>query len=469
VALRWAATVRPRIVILENVEEFTTWGPLIEVDGQMRPDPKQRGREFQCFVNALRRQGYAVEWRELRACDYGAPTIRKRLFLIARRDGLPIAWPEPTHGDPRAPGFARARLKPWRTAAECIDWTIPCPSIFERTKPLADATCRRIAKGIMRYVVNNAEPFIVKYYGEKYEGQFRGSGLDEPLHTQSTENRFGLVVPSFIVDSAHGETSPSGVKRWGKGFRDINLPLSTVTASGNPAIVAPTICGVGGRAGQSRPRGLDEPLATVTSKADTALVAAVLTEHANASSPRSMSADEPLRTICAQTKGGHHALVTAFLAKNYSGVVGAPLTDPMSTITAVDHHSLVTAQLASAGHHADDVYAFLVKYYGNDGDVSLREPLHTVTTKDRFGLVTVRGEQYAIADIGLRMLAPPELFRAQGFPDDYIIDRGDFDGEIRPLTKTAQTRMCGNSVCPPLAAALVRANAPELAVIRRSA
>jgi DNA (cytosine-5)-methyltransferase 1 len=339
VALRWAATVRPRIIMLENVEEFVTWGPLIVGPcGQMRPDPKQRGREFRCFVNALRRQKYLVEWRKLRACDYSTPTIRKRLFLIASRDGLPIVWPEPTHGDPRAPGFAHSYLKPWRTAAECIDWSIPCPSIFERARPLAEATCRRINKGIMRYVVNADTPFVV-----------------------------------------------------------------------------------------------------------------------------------PLRTICAQAKGGHHALVVAFLIKNFTGVVGAPLTDPMSTVTAVDHHSLVTAQLASAGRHADDVHAFLVKYYGNDGDVNLRDPLHTVTTRDRFGLVTVRCEQYAIADIGLRMLAPHELFRAQGFPDEYVIDRGDFDGEIRPLTKTAQTRMCGNSVCPPLAATLVQANAPCLAAGRIAA
>jgi DNA (cytosine-5)-methyltransferase 1 len=414
VALRWAATVRPRVIMLENVEEFTTWGPLIKgPDGKMRPDPAQKGREFQVFVNALRRQGYMVEWRELRACDYGAPTIRKRLFLIARRDGLPIVWPAPTYGDPRAPGFNSRHLTPWRTAAECIDWTIPCPSIFERTKPLASATCRRIAKGIMRYVINAAEP--------------------------------------FIVDLAHGETSPGGVKRWGKGFRGIDLPLSTVTASGNSALVVPTICGVGGRAGQSRPRGLDEPMATITNKGDTALVA-------------------------------------AFLAKHYTGVVGAPLTDPMPTVTAVDHNSLIISNLiklrgtnigqsvtdplhtisAQGTHHAQ-VCAFLTSYYGNGGDSGMGDPLHTVTSHDRFGLVIVQSQQYAIVDIGLRMLAPHELYRAQGFPGDYIIDCGDFAGEIRPLTKTAQVRMCGNSVCPPLAAALVRANVPDMAIPRRAA
>lgn len=444
VALRWAAIRKPRVIMLENVEEFVTWGP-ITADG--RPCPKNKGREFGAFVNALRRHGYQVDWRELRACDYGAPTIRKRLFLIARCDGRPIAWPTPTHGAPDNAEVKAKKLKPWRAAAECIDWSIPCPSIFERNKPLADATCRRIAKGIMRYVVNAAEPFIVKYYGEKSSSEFRGSGINTPLHTQSTENRFAVCAP-------------------------------------------------------------------------------VLTEHANASSPRCMPANEPLRTICAQTKGGHHALVGAFLAKHYTGVVGSELPNPIGTVTSSDHHSLVTANMIhmghgegkdgskrfshgirslelpintitaqgataglvtahiqrdygqSIGHSANDplgtitaggggksalVRAFLIKYYGTDQDPRLSGPLHTITTKDRYGLVTVAGQEYAIADIGLRMLAPRELYRAQGFPERYIIDRGLFGNEWRPLTKTAQVRMCGNSVCPPLAAALVKANVPEMA------
>lgn len=389
VALRWAATVKPRVIMLENVEEFVTWGPLVEQpDGTMRPCPKRRGREFGAFVNALRRQGYAVEWRELRACDFGAPTIRKRLFLIARRDGMPIVWPERTHGDPKkGANGKRGALKPWRTAAECIDWALPCPSIFEREKPLADATCRRIAKGIMRYVVEADEPFIVT-----------------------------------------GDVAP------------------------------------------------------------------VMTEHANASSPRSWGADEPLRTICAQTKGGHHALVAAFLSKYYTtSACAAPLDAPVPTVTSWDHNALCSATLIQTGYGEREgqsprapgldkpigtlvgsqkhalVAAFLAKYYGSDQDPRMEEPMHTITTKDRFGLVTVAGEDYAIADIGLRMLAPHELFRAQGFPGDYIIDHGiDADGRRVPLTKTAQVRMCGNSVSPPVAAALVEANLADMA-IRRSA
>lgn len=454
VALRWAAIRQPRVIMLENVEEFVTWGPLVEdAEGKMRPCPKRKGREFNAFRNALRRHGYQVEHKELRACDYGAPTIRKRLFLIARRDGLPITWPAQTHGNPKSDAVKHGQLKPWRTAAECIDWTLPTPSIFERAKPLAEATCRRIAKGIMRYVVNAAEP--------------------------------------FIVTAAHGEVSPKGVKRWGKGHRGIGEPLPTITASGGYGLVAP-----------------------------------ILTEHANASSPRCMPVDEPLRTICAQTKGGHHALiaptliqtgygeregqaprapgldkplgtvvaggakhamVAAFLAKHYTGVTGSDLRDPLGTATSVDHHSLVTSNLiklrgggnigqatdepirtiSAGGTHFAEVRAFLVKYYGTDQDPRLEEPLHTVTTKDRYGLVTVAGEDYEIADIGLRMLAPRELFRAQGFPADYII--GDNPAQGLTLTKTAQVRMCGNSVCPPLARALVAANLNDMAITRRNA
>lgn len=421
VVLRWAATVRPRIIMLENVEEFITWGPLVRNEqGEHYPCPKQKGRTFNSFVNALRRQGYDVEWRELRACDYGAPTIRKRLFLVARCDGEAIRWPEPTHG----PG-----LIPYRTAAECIDWSIPCPSIFDRKRPLADATLRRIAKGIMRYVVNNPEPFIVTYYGSKGP-DFRGQGINEPLKTQTTENRHALITP-------------------------------------------------------------------------------IITEHANASGQRNMRADEPLRTQCAQVKCGHFALVSAFLAKHYGGVVGSPLDEPIGTVTSIDHHSLVSAHIVrqfgksvgsgmdepvgtvtaggsgkvglvtshllklrgtcqdgqpvdtpaptitAGGTHIGEVRAFLLKYFGTDQDPRLAEPLHTVTTRDRFGLVTVNGERYRISDIGMRMLSPRELFRAQGFPADYIIDR---DSHGKPITKTAQVAKCGNSVCPPVASALVRAN-----------
>jgi DNA (cytosine-5)-methyltransferase 1 len=378
VVVKWAKLVRPRVICLENVEEFQTWGPL---GPDNMPCPHRKGTTFQRWKKQLENLGYCIEFRELRACDYGAPTIRRRLFLVARRDGHPIVWPEPTHGAPASLPVRQKKLQPWRTAAECIDWSIPAPSIFERARPLADATCRRIAKGIVRYVIEAKEP--------------------------------------FIVNTRNGE-----------------------------------------RAGQSpRVRSIHEPYWTVTGL------------------------------------GSQGALVSAFLAKHYTGVVGSDLADPMATVTSVDHHSLVAANLVHMGHGegndgskrfshgirdvaeplntvtasgaaAGVVHSFLIKYYGTDQDPAMREPLHTVTTKDRFGLVMVKGEPYAIVDIGLRMLTPRELYRAQGFPESYQIDRGA-DG--RALTKTAQVRMCGNSVCPPLARALVAANYSETQAMRAAA
>ena len=368
VMVRWAATVAPRVLILENVEEFVTWGPL-RADG--RPDPAQAGREFRAFVNALQRLGYAVEWRELRACDYGAPTSRKRLFLIARRDGLPIVWPAPTHA--RAPKRGSG-LQPWRTAAECIDWSIPCPSIFERSRPLADATLRRVAAGIQRYVVEAADPFIVR-----------------------------------IGHTGHGDSGKT---------RGIHEPLSTITSKAEHLLVAPTLIqtGYGEREGQA---------------------------------PRVPGLDKPLGTIMAG--GAKHALVAAFLAKHYTGVVGSDLRMPIGTVTSVDHHGLVAA--------------FLVKFYGQGGQWSgLDEPMHTIPTRDRMGLVTVAGEQYRIADIGLRMLQPRELARAQGFADSTLLDAPGLQ-----LSKAAQVRVIGNSVCPPLAEALVRANYSERQALREAA
>lgn len=370
VALRWADLVEPDVIMLENVEEFKTWGRIGE-DG--KPCPKHKGNTFKSFVNALRYQGYVVEWRVLIACDYGAPTTRRRFFLIARRDGLPIIWPKPTHARPDSKEVKTGNLLPWRTAAECIDWSIPCPSIFERKKPLAESTSKRVAIGLVKQVINNPDPFIVN------------------------------------------ET-----------------------------------------------------------------LAPVMTEIANASSPRCMKANEPLRTICASVKGGHHALVTAFIAKHYTGVVGdKDCKEPLDTITSKDHHSLVTGTIvklrnncvgqsvdeplhtitASAGHFAA-VSAFLTAFYGNEKDVNrVDHPLRTITTKDRFGLVMVKGVPHRITDIGLRMFQPNELFKAQGFPETYIFSYGvDESGQTIRLTKTEQTRMVGNSVPPNLAFALAKAN-----------
>lgn len=487
---KWAGEVRPRIICLENVEEFRDWGPL---DKEGKVIRSQKGTTFTAFVRSLRAKGYRVEWSELSACDYGAPTTRKRLFLVARRDGLDIVWPESTHG----PGCPL----PYRTAGEIIDFSIPCPSIFERKKPLAEATLKRIAHGIMRYVIECAKPFIVtcNHGGDG----FRGQGLDQPFKTiTASRDAHGLVVPCLV--------------------------------------------GVGGRAGQSRPRGVNEPGATTTAKADVALVDAFLAKHyengvigqrldqsigtvttidhhslvaptliqtgygeRQGQTPRSLDIEKPLGTIMAG--GGKHGLVSAFLAKHYGGVVGQQMNHPIGTVTTVDHHSLVACNLirhfgASVGQSVDEpvrtimpggsgktalvashivkfkgtskdgqaetdplhtvqtamhygeVRAFLMKYYGCGGNaVGCESPLATITSKDRMGLVTttIRGEPYAIVDIGMRMLGPRELFRAQGFPDSYIIDIL-IDGRL--ISKANQVRMCGNSVSPQAAAALVSSN-----------
>lgn len=381
---KWGRDVRPLVIILENVEEFISWGPL---DRNGKIIASQKGATFRAFVRRLRRLGYQVDWKELRACDYGAPTIRKRLFLVARCDGLPIVWPEPTHG----PG-----LTPYCTAADIIDWSIPCPSIFERKRPLKDNTLRRIAEGIKRYVIESAEP--------------------------------------FILNLTHGGR-----------LEPIDRPLKTITAAhrGEKAMVAPAMISIANYNGKNPANDANSPLTTVT----------------------------------ANPKGGHHALVSAFLAKHYGGVVGHEVTRPIGTVTSIDHHSLVSSHLVKlrgtckhgqpvddpvatitgGGTHIGEVRAFLLKYYGTDQDPRLHEPLHTLTTKDRFGLVTVNihGEPYVITDIGLRMLQPRELFRAQGFPDDYQID---IVMNGKNITKSDQVRMCGNSVCPPIARAIVSAN-----------
>lgn len=446
VVIKWAKAVQPRVICLENVEEFQTWGPLA-ADG--RPCPERKGKTFALWVAQLRGLGYAVEWRELRACDYGAPTIRKRLFLVARRDGQPITWPTPTHAQPDAKGKVPAGMQPWRTAADCIDWSIPAPSIFERTRPLAEATCRRIAKGIVRYVYEAAQPFVVSL---THQGGDRVESLAEPFRTITGANR------------------------------------------GEKALAVPTLIqtGYGERPGQApRVPGLHKPLGTVVAGQKHALVSAFLAKHYTGVVGSDMAA--PMGTV---TTVDHHSLVTANMIKLRGDNVGSAAGEPLHTISAQGtHHALATANLVHMGHGegkdgtkrfshgvrdvaqplntitasgatAGLVQAFLVKYYGTDQDPAMREPLHTVTTKDRFGLVTVRGQAYQIADIGLRMLTPRELYRAQGFPESYRIDTGAA-GE--PITKTAQVRMCGNSVCPPLARAIVAANYAEQQTHQRRA
>ncbi len=467
VGVRWAATVKPRVIMLENVEEFKTWGPLLE---NGKPDPKQKGRTFNAFVNALKRYGYKVETRELRACDYGAPTTRKRLFLIARRDGRPIVWPEPTHGDPNSEAVKKGKLKPWRTAAEIIDWSIPCPSIFERKRPLAENTLRRIARGIQKFVINNPEPFIVQV---NHNGDgFRGQDVKEPLQTVTAKNGYGVVTPYITKFQQNSIGQVPG------------KPIDTVMAGATRfGLVTPTVMAIGQTGGGDRTAAADEPLRTVVSKAEHCLVAPTLiqyhTEQAKCEH-RGQSLEESIMTVDAAPRYG---LVAAFISKYYDGTykgAGSAADDPLHTVTAHDHNALVTSHIlkmkgtnigqpdkqplqtiTAGGLHFGEVRAFLMKYYGTGEGQAASDPLGTVTTKDRFGLVTIHGEEYMISDIGMRMLEPRELFNAQGFPLSYVIDK-DIDGN--QISKASQVARCGNAVPPPFAKALVMANLPELCV-----
>ncbi|HEY9224538.1 MAG TPA: DNA cytosine methyltransferase [Variovorax sp.] len=508
IGVRWVVRTKPRGFMLENVEEFQTWGPLLtDADGHSYPDPTKKGQTFRVFRQMLttgvpldERDGnesiedaraalctgplafsdaefaqaldglrYTVECSELKACDYGTPTIRKRFFMVGRRDGLPtIARPPVTHAAPTAKEVKAGKLKPWRTAAECIDWSIPCPSIFERKKPLADATLRRIAKGVMRYVVESGDPFIVPL---THQGGDRIEDVAEPMRTVTGAHRGerAIVVPT-LVQTGYGEregqapraldiekplgTAVGGAVKHalvsaflakhytGVVGSDLKDSMGTVTAVDHHSLVSAALVGVGARAGQSRPRSIEEPTATTTAKYDTALVAAHLVHYHADKQPGDVRASEMREPVKTQTTENRHALVTSHLMVNTTGHSGAAADEPVPTIT-------------TGGHHAE-VRAFLLSYYSTDQDPKIGGPLPTATTKDRFGLVTIHGQDYQIVDIGLRMLTPRELFKAQGFPDDYVI--GDDETQGLKLTKSAQVRMCGNSVCPPLAEALVRAN-----------
>lgn len=427
VVVRWAATVRPRVIVVENVEEFQTWGPLVG----NRPDPARAGQTFRVWLSRLSDLGYRVEFCCLVAADYGTPTTRRRLFLVARRDGAGIAWPEPTHG--------RGRAAPWRPAADVIDWSIPCQSIFERRRPLAEATLRRIAAGIRRYVLDAAEPFIVQVshgdWGHRDGSRCRGIG--NPLGVITGSNDHALCSPTLIT-TGYGERDGQAPRVPGLG-----QPLGTVVAGGaKHALVAAFLARhFGGVVG----RDLGQPVPTVTAVDHHSLVAAALVEN-NFNSRQVSPVDRPLHTVT--TQGNRFGLVSAFLSKLYGTSIGSPCDAPVPTVTAGG---------GKGGGHIAEVRAFLIGYYSNGGSQhqSVGDPLHTVTSRARFGLVSVAGVEYQIADIGLRMLQPHELFAAQGFPDDYEV-APEFNG--RPLTKTTQIALCGNSVCPQVAEAVVAAN-----------
>ncbi len=431
---RWARTVRPRVMIIENVEEFADWGRL---DRYGNPDPDARGKTFNFWLESLRQSGYEVDFWELRACDYGDPTIRKRLFIVARCDGLPINKPEPTHG----PG----REHPYRTAAEIIDWSLPCPSIFERKKPLVEATQARIARGLKRFVFDAAHPFIVPV---THQGDTRVHDINEPLRTVTTAKRGELALCTPYMVPRYGERDGQAPRT-----RSVEDPLATVVATDNGSqLVAPILSRQFGR---STGQGMDAPAPTVTAggSGKSALVAAFLAKHYGGMTGCPIDTPLPTTTM----KGSQNQLVLAHMT-NFRGSNkgGGPSDDPTRPLPAI------TAE----GQHVAEVRAFLLKYYGTASGQDLKDPLHSATSRARFGLVMVHGEPWQLVDIGMRMLTPRELFRAHSFPDDYIIDPL-FEG--RTLSKTHQVAMVGNSVPRCLAEAVIRAQLPDLAVARKAA
>ena len=450
VAVKWAKSVHPRVIMLENVEEFQDWGRL---DEKNRPDLRYKGETFRRFVSQLEKLGYHVEYRLLRACDYGAPTIRKRLFLIARCDGRRIVWPEPTHAAPDSLEVAVGIKKPWVPVADVLDFSLPCPSIFASSKeimeqygiravrPLSENTMRRIAKGIMKFVVNSPKPFIVSIGQTGFAGDGRQYGVSEPLRTVVSKAEHCVCVPVLMRNNENAVGS------------DAREPIGTITTGGHHMLIAPSII-------------------QYHSEQDDGV--------------RGQTVDKPIMTVDASNRYG---MVSAFISKFYGGGNTSPASDvgdPLPTVTAVDHNAVCAAYITQFNNHCDgqaaddplntmtarsnhfgEVRAFLVKYYGSgDNAVSCEKPAPTITVKDRMGLVTVRGQDYKIVDIGLRMLTPRELFDAQGFPSDYIIDV-DADGKSYP--KSEQVARCGNAVCPPIPTALVRANLPEMCVSAKTA
>lgn len=546
IVLRWALAVRPRVMMLENVEEFKTWGPLItDANGDQRPDPQRTGETFAAFVGMLGNGipaghpalaeacdflgiqpessdakkllaglGYEVDFRELRACDYGAPTIRKRFFMVMRCDGQPVAWPEQSHGDPKSSAVKSGALQPWRTAAECIDWSIPALSIFERNKPLAENTLKRIARGIQRFVLDNPAPFIVKCNHTSTRNSydcFRGQELCAPLQTITKTHGYALAVPHLTKF------------RTGATGQELDQPVPTVTAgtSARPggnghalglveAALTPFSAGSGGSEYQAKPRSLEKPAHTILKESRACVVAPVIARQFGASighradepsatitaggggksqlvtptliqvgygerpgqEPRVLQLEKPLGTVTAG--GNKFAVAAAHLIKHYGGNykgAGIGMDEPAHSVTTVDHHAVVASHLiklrgtckdgqridgpmptiTAGGLHVGEVKTFLEKYCG---------------AGEQACLVHIDGVPYQIVDIGMRMLQPHELYRAQGFPEWYIIDR-DYRGE--KYAKDKQVARCGNAVPPPFAEALVRANLPELCQLKERA
>lgn len=486
VACRWAGLVRPRVIMLENVEEFKTWGPL---NRKHHPIKSKQGKTFEKFVQQLTDLGYKVEFRELVAADYGAPTMRKRFFMIARCDGKPIVWPEPTHAPADSEAVKAGLLKPYVGAYTQIDFSRPCPSIFDTSeeikekygiravRPLAQKTMDRIARGLKKFVLDNPEPFIIQC---NHGGERRPNDIREPMPTITGKHGYGIVEPYMVQIGQTGFTKDRS--------KDVREPLTTIVSKNEHCLIEPKLAPYMGTNTTNHPGGsCKDPIHTITTGNQQCLISPTLIQYHSETAQgevRGQTIKDPIMTVDGSNRYG---LVTSFLHKYYDGGykgAGESMDKPLPTVTAWDHNSVVTANLIQMNNHCDgrdirepiptitagdghfgEVRAFLIKYYGEGTGQDIKEPLDTITSRDRFGLVTINGVDYQIVDIGLRMLEPRELYGCQGFPDDYIIDH-DYTGKTYP--RSEQVRRCGNAVCPPIPAALVKANLPELCVAERT-
>ena len=454
VACRWAGLVRPNVIMLENVEEFKTWGPL---NRRHHPIKSKQGKTFKKFVQQLTNLGYEVQFRELVAADYGAPTMRKRFFMIARCDGKQIVWPEPTHGPADSEEVKAGLLKPYVGAYTQIDFSRPCPSIFDTSeeikekygiravRPLAPKTMERIARGLKKFVLENPEPFIIPIgYGERKGQAPRVHDIEKPLPTIVGSGKHYLCEPYMVQIGQTGFTADRS--------KDVREPLTTIVSKNEHCLIEPKLAPYMGTNTTNHPGGsCEDPIHTITTGNQQCLISPTLIQYHSETSKdevRGQTIEDPIMTVDGSNRYG---LVTSFLSKFYKSGIGQDEREPLHTITT------------SAGHFGE-VRAFLIKYYGDATGQDIEKPLDTVTTKDRFGLVTIEGVDYQIVDIGLRMLEPRELYGCQGFPDDYIIDH-DYTGKTYP--RSEQVRRCGNAVCPPIPAALVKANLPEMCVAKR--
>ena len=450
VALRWAGLVRPKVIMLENVEEFKTWGPL---NRRHHPIKSKQGKTFEKFVQQLTDLGYKVEFRELIAADYGAPTMRKRFFMIARCDGKPIVWPEPTHAPADSEEVKAGLKKPYVGAYTQLDFSLPCPSIFDTSeeikekygiravRPLAQKTMDRIARGFIKFVLNNPKPFIIQC---NHGGERRPNDIREPMPTITGKHGYGIVEPYMVQIGQTGFAKDRS--------KDVREPLTTIVSKNEHCLISPTLIQYHSETSKDGVRGqtIEDPIMTVDSSNRYGLVASFLQKYYDGGyKGAGDTLENPLPTV---TAWDHNSVVTANLIQMNNHCDGRDLRDPIPTITAGDGHF-------------GEVRAFLIKYYGQGTGQDIEEPLDTVTSRDRFGLVTIEGVDYQIVDIGLRMLEPKELYGCQGFPDDYIIDH-DYTGKTYP--RSEQVRRCGNAVCPPIPAALVRANLPELCIAERT-